>query len=108
MLISSFKSILLSFIDFASPRRCEVCGVYLSESKREHEFICKECFNKFPAPIPSELILDRIEKFYPGEKIIDYAYSLFPATEKSDIMELIHSMKYRGFSRIGKELGFEL
>ncbi|OGU40280.1 MAG: hypothetical protein A2X61_09805 [Ignavibacteria bacterium GWB2_35_12] len=108
MKILTIKTFLMSFIDFASPRRCEICGVYLGESERQHEFICEDCFDKFPPPIPSELIFDRIKKFYPGEKIIDNAYSLFPATEKSDIMELIHSMKYRGFSRIGKELGFEL
>ncbi|MCL5991744.1 MAG: ComF family protein [Bacteroidetes bacterium] len=95
-------------IDFASPRRCEVCGVYLGESERQHEFICEECFNKFPLPIPSELVLERIDKYYHGEKLIANAYSLFPASEKSDIMDLIYSLKYRGFSRIGKELGFEL
>lgn len=108
MVISTFKSLLSSLIDFASPSKCEVCGIYLGQSERKNEFICEECFNKFPPPISSEIILDRIEKFYPGEIIIDYAYSLFPANEDSTIMELIHSMKYRGFSRIGRELGFEL
>ncbi|MBI5324424.1 MAG: ComF family protein [Ignavibacteriae bacterium] len=108
MYSSEIKSILTSFVDFASPRRCELCGLYLGTNQRRHEFICDECFSRFPPPVASNLILERINKFYPESQLINYSFSLFPATEKSDMMELIYSLKYRGFSRIGKELGYEL
>ncbi|TAL67670.1 MAG: hypothetical protein EPN82_13570 [Bacteroidetes bacterium] len=108
MFKDTVKSYLYSFIDFASPRRCELCGNYLGTNRRKHEFICDDCYSNFPLPPKSKDILERIQSNFPDEKVINNSYSLFSESDNPDFMELIYSLKYRGFSRIGKELGFEL
>ena len=108
MLIDTIKSLLSSFVDFASPRKCELCGVYLGTSKRKYEFICNECYYNFSLPPNSKKIIERLELNFPDDIIINNCYSLFSESDNPDLMELIYSLKYRGFSKIGKELGYEL
>ncbi len=103
------KTIYSNLLDFIAPGRCEICNSYLGHTKRNFEFICDECAGKLPPPPDNLTIMERLSKFYDNDNsIINNTYCLFVCDEQTGFMELIYSLKYRGFSRIGIEFGREL
>jgi ComF family protein len=103
------KTFFSNILDFIAPRRCEICNVELGSTTRKFEFFCDECIRKLPPPPDSMTIMERLNYYYKSdEPVITNAYSLFVSTEHTPFMEMIYSLKYRGFSRIGIELGREL
>jgi ComF family protein len=102
-------SALLTGIDFLAPRHCEVCSQYIENGNRRFEFICDKCTVNFPLAPPSEVIINSvISNFKDRELVISQAFCLFSVADDFDYIELIHSLKYRGFTRIGTEFGKEL
>jgi ComF family protein len=103
------KAILKPFIELIAPRHCEVCRTYIGTTKRQLEFICDRCLDSIPlAPDPSVLMNKLISEF-PGDELgISRVCGLFSISEESNFMELIYSLKYKGHSRIGIELGMLL
>ncbi|MFA6571826.1 MAG: ComF family protein [Bacteroidota bacterium] len=97
-----------SFTDFIAPRHCEVCGKYIGNEKRQIEVICNDCFFLIPKAPPSEFITIRIKNNFSDEFYISKCTSLFFVSQDAPWMNVIHSLKYSGFSKVGLELGIEL
>ncbi|MGA2296530.1 MAG: ComF family protein [FCB group bacterium] len=103
------KLLLTSFSEFVAPRHCIVCNEYLGVSERRFEFFCDKCFDSIPLAPEPDYILNRLVSYYSQDELaISEAVSLMSVSSKSDFMELIYSLKYYGFSKIGIELGREL
>ena len=92
-----------------SPRHCEVCSQLNNSPARRHEFICNRCYDSIPfAPDPAVIINSISSMHHADDIMIDNAYCLFGIREDHNYMNLIYSLKYHGFSRVGFELGKEL
>jgi ComF family protein len=110
MIASKYISILYfpvkSFLDFLSPSNCEVCGKYIGDSHQILEFICDTCIDALPSASPPEQIMNRLITFFsPDNLAISNACALFSVADNHKFMEAIYSLKYRGFTRIGYQLG---
>lgn len=94
--------ILDSLLSVFFPRLCHVCGEKLSEGERS---ICSSCLESLPRtfyhrrdPNPMELLLaSRIP--------IEHATALFFYSRQSALSQLVQDLKYRGFPRLGTDLG---
>lgn len=101
------KNIFQSFEEFVSPRHCEICETYIGTNQRNLEFICDNCFYSLPKAPPPESILNLLITNFPEDELfISNAISLFSvAGQYHHFIEIIHSLKYKSFSRVGYELG---
>jgi len=109
ILKKSFNRYVNVLFGIAAPRHCEICGSFIGEQKTILEFICNDCLlNLPPAPPPDEIMNKLILNFEADELSISRAYCLFSVVRNFEIMEVIYSLKYRGFTRIGTEFGREL
>lgn len=103
------KHILDSILETVAPRHCEVCGAYIGTKLRQFEFICDRCVAQFPvAPQPSEVFNRFISNFDRNELAIDNAVALMNLSENDKFINIIYSLKYNGFRRVGIEFGKEL
>lgn len=97
---------LQSFAEFLAPRNCDVCGIRLPNQASELNYLCNDCLDAMPlAPQPSMIINSLLDYYEPDDFAITNILSLISRPENSAYMELIYSLKYRGFSNIGIELG---
>lgn len=104
-----FISIMRSLNNFIAPPRCEICEKLLELENNKFEFLCQKCFDSIPlAPQPDKVYNRLISNFDKDDLYINGAISLFSIKENHDYMNAIYSLKYKGFSRIGSELGKEL
>lgn len=103
---NTLKLISYGFFDFLAPKLCEVCGEYTGDFTGRLEFICNKCLDRIPlAPLPEEL-LNKLITFFPKDELaISGVCALFSVSNDSQYMEIIHSLKYRGFRRAGVEFG---
>lgn len=96
-------------MDFIAPGYCEICKTYLGSEQRRFEFICNKCFDSLPlAPEPEEIFNRFVSNFGADDLAISGAVCLFSIKEDHDYIAPVYSLKYSGFSKIGKELGREL
>jgi ComF family protein len=103
------KFLLTSIFDFVAPQQCIVCNAYLQAGERRFEFFCDKCFDSIPLAPEPDYIQNRLISYYSQDELaISEALSLLSVSSKSNFMELIYSLKYYGFSRVGVELGREL
>lgn len=104
--IGVVRNLTSGFADFFASRVCESCGTFLGNSDRRLEFICDKCFDSMPLAPPPEVITNKLITFFPGDELyISRAIALFSVFEDTQFMDLIHSLKYRGFRRVGREFG---
>ncbi len=96
-----------SFEEFVSPRHCEICGNHIGLNKRKLEFICDNCFYLLPKAPSPDLILNSLITNFPGDELfISNAISLFSVSGTNHIfIKIIHSLKYKSFTKVGYELG---
>ncbi len=101
------SSLFHTFEEIVAPRHCELCGKYIDNHHRNLEFACDECLYSLPkAPSPEIILNSLIETFPEDELFISNAYALFSVNaENRKYIEIIHSLKYKSFQRIGFELG---
>ena len=101
------RTIYGSFLEVLAPSGCIVCKGPVNKGSGL-EYLCTKCHDKLPyAPKPSEVYNRLIGNFEKDELAISSAISLFDAGN-DDYMQLIYSLKYYGFTKIGMELGREL
>lgn len=104
-----FRELIRSFVDVLSPPHCVVCGSFLETNKTYFNNICGKCFLGFPmAPEPSAILNNIAKNFNYDDLTISNCYSLFSVNEKFEYIELIHCIKYEGFTKLGFRLGKEL
>ncbi len=107
--IDFFRWILNSVNDFIAPRHCEICKTYIDTDVNKFKYICHKCYDSIPLAPEPDIIFNRlINNFDRDDLAISGATSLFSMKEDHDYMNLIYSLKYKGFSRVGIELGKEL
>lgn len=95
-----------SLIDLAAPKLCEVCGEVSLPGNGNSAFICDSCLAKVPyAASPIEIENAVISNFKEDEFAITRLTALFTAEEDNRYMQLIYSLKYSGFTKLGAELG---
>jgi ComF family protein len=100
------KDILLEVI---APRHCEICLKHIQPKASRLEFICDSCFDNIPYADEPEAIFNRfIQNFSKDDLSISMAYSLISLKKDDRWLEPIHKLKYKGFERVGFELGKEL
>lgn len=103
------KYIIDAILETVAPRHCEVCGDYIGTDIRQFEFICDSCVAQFPvAPLPSEVYNRLVSNFDRNELAIDNAIALMSLSENDKFINIIYSLKYNGFRRVGIEFGKEL
>lgn len=96
-------------LEILAPRECLVCGKKINGNAGKFEFICNECELFLPAPPHSDEILNKfIQNFHPDDVAVSAAYGLFGVSNDRDYLQIIHGLKYSGFTRVGKEFGTEL
>ncbi len=100
-----------SFQELLAPRHCEACGEAHTSPSRSTGlvFLCDTCYASLKAP-PREAELQQrlLRHFSQDELSISNFFSLMAVPGTSPMLDLIHSLKYRGMSTIGYELGKEL
>ncbi|MBM2815917.1 MAG: phosphoribosyltransferase [Ignavibacteria bacterium] len=112
-LSSILKATTTSITDLLARRICLVCKSVLNNNPVQKSvsyitsgFICPRCNDRFPAPIEPSGILNQMISHFPGDELsISNAACLFQADEDSAYMELIYALKYKGFKRVGEQLG---
>jgi ComF family protein len=103
------KKLFSAFSEMLSPRHCEVCGDQLPDLERKFEFLCAKCFDSIPyAPTPEEIFNSKMSIYENNDFYLCSIYSLYSIKEDGKYMNLIYSLKYHGFSRVGIEFGSEL
>ena len=107
--INPISEIYYSLLDILAPRECLVCGEKINGNVGKFEFICKQCELFFPAAPSSDEILNRFfQNFRPDDVAVSHAYGLFGVKDDKDYLQIIHGLKYSGFTRVGTEFGTEL
>lgn len=95
-----------AFANVLAPRLCEVCNEYLGSKSRQLEFICDKCLDSIPLAPPPQDLINKLITFFPNDDLaLSQVCALFSVSGKSDYMEIIHSLKYRGYKRAGVEFG---
>ncbi len=95
-----------SLIDLAAPKLCEVCGEVSLPGNGNSAFLCDSCLAKVPyAASPGEIENAVMSNFKEDEFAISRLTALFTAEEDNRYMQLIYSLKYSGFMKLGAELG---
>jgi competence protein ComFC len=103
------RNIVNSFKEFLAPRHCEACNSYTQKGRHHLEFLCDECMNTIKAPPTEDVLMNRLLKHFNQDELsISHFFSLMAVEHSSPLLNLIYSLKYRGMSRIGYELGNEL
>ena len=107
---SYFKFNPINFLfDILAPKLCLICNDLINNHNIYNEFICIQCHDKFPAPpSPPEIYSRLIDNFKKDNIAISMTYSLFKLQDIEKILDVIHLLKYKGFSRIGLHFGKEL
>ncbi len=109
MPISILRTALTSLREMVSPSHCELCGGYMGGKAERMKYVCNTCLDSLDTPpIPKELYNRVSRNFAKDEMSITSIFSLVSIDHESPIMELLHSMKYRGMSKIGYEFGMEI
>jgi len=106
-ILSPVKSFREGLLDFLFPKTCLICSVKIDVDSK-FTFLCKTCYYNLPTAPSSNEILDRLLSTFDSDDIaISDAFSLF-SLKGNNFLEVIHSLKYQGFYKIGVEFGREL
>lgn len=104
-----FRTALVSLREMISPSHCELCSAYMGGKAERMKYVCNTCLDSFDAPPTPKELYNRVTRNFAGDEMsITSIFSLVTIDRESPIMELLHSMKYRGMSRIGYEFGKEI
>jgi ComF family protein len=90
------------FISLLFPRLCYACGNHLL---RNEYLICTECYVIIPRTNFHNEENNPVAQLFWGRCLIQKAAAFSFYNKGSRIRNLIHSLKYRGISEIGYELG---
>lgn len=97
------RSIFSMMADFVYPPSCLVCNKSLSQ---DADLICEPCWRAFPVLSNPHLPANRATLTLPPPHFFHSSLALYHYSE--EIQHLIHLFKYRGFWRVGNELGRRL
>ncbi|NTW49003.1 MAG: hypothetical protein HGB19_04575 [Chlorobiales bacterium] len=91
------------------PNVCICCEALLEEGDRYICQTCKDGFDRFSLPNEStDEILIRLQRNFPGQKVILDAISCYRFHKDGLLQEAIHAMKYGGLRSLAIQLGGEL
>ncbi len=109
-MISFVKFIGISFREVFAPKNCVICEEYFGDRESYSKYICNKCFDSMPYSPSKEIIYNQLLMAINLEDLfISNATSLFSAdVMKKNWIELIHLLKYNGFTNIGTEFGILL
>lgn len=96
---------LRPLLDILYPRTCLSCAVLLSRQEADLCEACRRAIDRVDQG--SAEAVATLQKITTGGMISDVV-CLHVFTEESPLRPLIHALKYRGFSNIGRRLGLEL
>jgi competence protein ComFC len=92
-----------------APAVCQVCGNQINNSKGTYSHICRKCEILLPAPPSSDQAFDRFLKNFDHDSIaITKIFGLFSVHDDKEFIQIVHGLKYFGFTKIGREFGKEL
>lgn len=90
-------------LDLISPRLCVVCGTRLSP---EQSVLCSHCFLHMPLTDFSSSPYDNpMARLFWGQMPVERATALFYFEPKSELAELIYSLKYHDRPEVGEHMG---
>ncbi|MCP3659488.1 MAG: ComF family protein [Bacteroidetes bacterium] len=97
------KSLFENFINTIFPSNCLICNNFLIKGE---EIICLECNNEITIPNYNiNLNQSYVSKLFYGKIPIKYCFTFLKFGKKSKIRYLIHNLKYKDKTKIGKILG---
>jgi competence protein ComFC len=92
-----------------APAVCQVCSNLLENSRGNYSHICRKCELLLPAPPAENQAFDRfIQNFDKDSIAITSVYGLFSVHDEKDFLQIIHGLKYFGFTKVGKEFSSTL
>jgi ComF family protein len=100
--MSYFYDFWDDFVSLLFPRLCYACGNHLM---RNEKLICTECYVVIPRTNYHLSTENPVARLFWGRCLIEKAAAFSFYNKGSRIRKLIHSLKYKGISEIGFELG---
>ncbi len=92
-----------------APAVCQVCGCLIENSRGNYSHICRKCEFLLPSPPTVDQAFDRfIQNFDKDSIAISKVYGLFSVHDEKDFLQIIHGLKYFGFTKVGKEFSSTL
>ncbi len=110
-LLNLVRGILNTCLDVCAPNCCLLCDELLQPSHHGIRSLCAPCFASLdPAPGHEELLNDLLRHFPDDRFCITQAFARFSAGrhDRGGILDLVHAIKYRGFTQLAQELGQDL
>jgi len=109
MLLDGLKQVFNTMAEFISPLHCHICSKKINKNNYKYFFLCLDCYAEMPPPPSPDYVTNKlISNISKDNLAITNAFSLFSLHENFKFINLIHSLKYYGFRKIGTELGLEL
>jgi ComF family protein len=100
--MSYFYDFWDDFVSLLFPRLCYACGNHLM---RNEKLICTECYVVIPRTNYHNSAENPVARLFWGRCLVEKAAAFSFYNKGSRIRKLIHSLKYKGISEIGFELG---
>lgn len=107
--MSSIRQFIDDALHLIYPNVCICCeGILVNEER----YVCQACSNGFDQfSLPNESadeILLRLQRNFPGQKVISDAISCYRFHKDGLLQEAIHSVKYGGLRSLAAQFGKEL
>ena len=103
--MSSIGTIWQALVNLVYPNLCEVCGSLLLSGERT---ICISCLDDMPKTYFWNFPENEMERVFWGRVKVEHACALFYFKKGSAYRPLLHKLKYKGMTEIGRRLGEEL
>ena len=101
-IMSLLKRIFSDTLHLFYPHLCQGCG---SDLLQKDHLLCLKCIYELPHTSYEKFPGNPIEKYFWGRLDITAAHSEFYFTKDSLIQHLVHQLKYKGNTGIGRFLG---
>lgn len=101
-LLSNLAEMLTDFIGLIFPKVCMACDAPLM---KQEKILCGKCLVSMPRTYYHLINENPVEKIFWGRVHLEKATAYFIYQKGSPYQQLIHQLKYKGFSEIGITLG---
>lgn len=106
MLVQNLPRYTSAFIELFFPRICALCGNHLFERE---DAICKSCLRRLPKTgFEENPFHNPMNQLLWGRAKVETAFALYYYRKGESVQQLLHLLKYKGYTDVGVELGRKL
>ena len=102
MLQTLYRTFILPVQDIIYPPVCLTCDERIEDRSSK---ICPTCTNSLKSIDHQDMTWCEIKSKFDDEGVVDDIISCFLFEKEGKLQEIIHLLKYRGFTSVGVELG---